>query len=413
MSAAPPNCLAIVFRMLGKLFACEHSSIVQQEPIDDYGPRHIEQEVVFIVALVLLIVLTSFLPYLYIVIMDIFRVYLDWLQQFAFYQSSPVGLTRYWTGVCSRHQTEIRPCIFRWPRSRMRLSVVNALTDAEYARRYMPFYAGVLRVDPFSLQSSRVMTRNEVVSRETIKHSLNNPWMGKDDLDFLIQACGSLSNVDIVEIEIYSAGTDTTRDPPLDLSPLLGSSVRNVVLISCPVVPRTIFDAYATTNVFFSGDHASLRSIHFGRAQTVKPAHSGTVPYPPFIKPYLSDGTRRQRLCVSSSVLSCRRELNDFRKMVKQLKDSGVRVKMLHITLNIKVLDKQKDHMDFPVRLPSLRHCKTIHFTFWQSSHWKNPESHPVVRGLISRNCRSVLKWSHYVPPRKSRCKRRRDTTST
>lgn len=340
--------------------------------------------------------------------MDIFRLYLDWFQLFSFYQNSPVDLTRYWTNVGSLKQTEYSQhdssCsfAFRWPRTRMQLNIENAPRDAEYARQYMPFFSGILRVDPFSLQSfpvpyvhfiptRRTKTLNDVVVPSSLRKSLNDSWNQnqsdkRNELDVLIRACGSFSYVSIVEIEIYSAGQDTENRPPLDFSPLLGTSVRRVFLINCPVLPRTNNDLYARTNIIFSGDHRNLKSIHFLRAQTVTPRYRGSVQQPHFIQPTLSDGTFRRPLSVSSSILSRAKELKGFCDMVKRLKKSGVRVKQLFITLNINALDSDRQCTNAYICLPRLKCLKEVRFRIWRNYYWVKPTLHPVVQHLVACN---------------------------
>jgi hypothetical protein len=290
----------------------------------------------------------------------------------------------------------------------------NVFTDAKYAKSYMPFFSGILRVDPFSLPSfspfisTTTKTYRDVVLPSTIRKSLNNSWNQnqsdrKDDkldflnqvcgpsscvskLDFLIQVCGSFPCVSIVEIEIYSNGQDTENRRPLDLSPLLGKSVRRVILMNCPVLPRTDHDRYARTNILFSGDHPYLQSIHFMRAQTVTPRYREAIQQPHFIQPTLSDGTSRRPLSVSSSILSCAKELKGFCDMVKRLKKSGVRLKKLFIALNIDALDRDKKFAHVSLCLPKLIHIKGLHFIFWRNYHRKQPTSHPIVQNLIARN---------------------------
>lgn len=334
-----------------------------------------------------------------LVVMHILSTYLEWVQRLSFYSSSPVVLTRYWMYVI--YETECpkddvsRQYVFRWPRTIMRLSVGNVYTDADYARRYMPFFAGGLRVDPFWLDDEPVSVpfnpSKALALPSTVKRSLNycrDRKDNQDDLDVLVRVCGSFSCVPMVIINVYSTGYDTENDQPLDLSGLLGPSVRRVVIKNRHVPTSTRGsgnDGYARTNMIFSGDHACLRSIHFVGAQTVTPKYHRTT-QPHFIRPILSDGSSRPPLCVSSSILSCANELKGFRNMVKRLKESGVRMDKLFITLKVDALDNEGVYARLRISLPVLNGLKEVHFKFWRNSHWQKPESHPVVQDLIAGN---------------------------
>jgi hypothetical protein len=191
----------------------------------------------------------------------------------------------------------------------------------------------------------------------------------------------------MVTIDVYSAGYDTENDQPLDLSGLLGPSVRRVMIKNrhVPSTRGSGNNGYARTNMIFSGDHAYLRSIHFVGAQTVTPKYHRTA-QPHFIRPILSDGSSRPPLCVSSSILSCVNELKGFRNMVKRLKESGVRMDKLFITLKVDALDNEGGYARLRISLPVLNGLKEVHFKFWRNYHWQKPESHPVVQDLIAGN---------------------------